>query len=194
MRNRIFNILIFAAGAAVGSAVTWKLLKTKYEQIAQEEIDSVKEVFSRRENDVTIGIKPSSDSKPIVKEKPDLAEYAKMLKELKYTSDEVENEEKGGNDTADGPYVISPDEFGEIDDYETVSLSYYEDGVLADDWDNEIEDVESLVGEESLSHFGEYEEDCVYVRNDRYKTDYEILMVLSKYSDVKHTPSYQIEE
>ena len=194
MKNGIFNILIFAAGAAIGSAVTWKMLKTKYEQIAQEEIDSVKEVFSRRENDVKIEIKPSSDSKPIVKEKPDLAEYAKMLKELKYASDEVENEEKGGNDPAYDPYVISPDEFGEIDDYETVSLSYYEDGVLADDWDNEIEDVESLVGEESLSHFGEYEEDCVYVRNDRYKTDYEILMVLSKYSDVKHTPSYQIEE
>ena len=49
MKNQLSNIIIFAAGAAIGSAVTWKLLKTKYEQIAQEEIDSVKAVFSRRE-------------------------------------------------------------------------------------------------------------------------------------------------
>ena len=41
------NVLIFAAGAAIGSAVTWKLIKTKYEQIANEEIESVKEFFGR---------------------------------------------------------------------------------------------------------------------------------------------------
>ena len=45
MKDTLNNVLIFAVGAAIGSAVTWKLLKTKYERIAQEEIDSVKEVF-----------------------------------------------------------------------------------------------------------------------------------------------------
>lgn len=83
------------------------------------------------------------------------------------------------------PYVIAPEEFGEMDDYETVSLTYYSDGVLTDDFDNEIEDVEGMVGEDSLDHFGEYEDDSVFVRNDRYKTDYEILLDLRKYSDVK---------
>ena len=37
------NLAIFAVGALLGSAVTYKLLKTKYEQIAQEEIDDVRE-------------------------------------------------------------------------------------------------------------------------------------------------------
>ena len=45
MNSTLSKVLIFAAGAAIGSAVTWKLIKEKYERIAQEEIDSVKEVF-----------------------------------------------------------------------------------------------------------------------------------------------------
>ena len=45
-KNALINIATFAIGAAVGSVATWKLLKTKYENIAQEEIDSVKEAFA----------------------------------------------------------------------------------------------------------------------------------------------------
>ena len=38
-----------------------------------------------------------------------------------------------------------------------------------------------MVGEDSLEHFGEYEEDAVYVLNDLIKTDFEILLVESRY-------------
>ena len=48
MKKSITNIFIFAVGAVIGSAVTWKYTKAKYEQIAKEEIESVKEVYSRR--------------------------------------------------------------------------------------------------------------------------------------------------
>ena len=82
------------------------------------------------------------------------------------------------------PYVICPEEFGEMDEYETESLTYYADGVLTDDFDNEIEDVDDLVGEESLSTFGDYEDDSVFVRNDKYKTDYEILLDDRKFSEI----------
>ena len=47
-----------------------------------------------------------------------------------------------------------------------------------------IEDVESMIGFESLSHFGEYEDDSVFVRNDARKCDYEILQDQRLYSDV----------
>lgn len=50
MNKKLFGAIMFAVGAAVGSAVTWKLVKTKYEQIAQEEIDSVKnDLLGQRE-------------------------------------------------------------------------------------------------------------------------------------------------
>ena len=45
MKDILGKVLLFTAGAAIGSAVTWMLVKTKYEKIAQEEIDSVKEEY-----------------------------------------------------------------------------------------------------------------------------------------------------
>ena len=69
------------------------------------------------------------------------------------------------------------------DRYETESLTYYSDGVLTDEYDNPIEDIERLVGSDALTHFGEYEDDSVFVRNDDLKTDFEILKDYAKYYD-----------
>ena len=42
------SFAMFLAGATVGAAATWLCLKRYYEQIAQEEIDSVKAAFAER--------------------------------------------------------------------------------------------------------------------------------------------------
>ena len=39
---------MFLAGATVGAAATWLCLRRYYEQITQEEIDSVKAAFAKR--------------------------------------------------------------------------------------------------------------------------------------------------
>lgn len=52
MSNKALFSLAFIIGTVTGSVVTWYLLKDKYEALAQEEIDSVKEVFSRREQEL----------------------------------------------------------------------------------------------------------------------------------------------
>lgn len=94
----------------------------------------------------------------------------------------------------DGPYVIPPEDFGEFEDYEKISLTYYSDGVLTDENDEIMDDVEDSVGEDSLNHFGEYEDDSVFVRNDRKKCDYEILLDLRKYEDVVKTLPHRMED
>lgn len=185
MNNMLKNIFVFAFGAALGSAVTWKIVKTKYEQIAQEEIDSVKEVFGKKFEPKTTEPKPY--------EKPDLSEYVKRLNEVGY-SDPHANKEEGGSEVKDRPYVITPEEFGEADGYDAVSLIYYADGVLTDDWNEKIEDVDGTVGLDSLNHFGEYEDDSVYVRNDRLKTEYEILLDVKNYEDVVNSSHDSDEE
>ena len=162
------NFVIFTLGAAAGSIITWKLLKTKYEQIAQDEIDSVKEVYFK---------------KNLERDKEPKDEYEEITKRYSTFSDKKENKDEEGEKIM-RPYVICPEEFGEMDEYETESLTYYADGVLTDDFDNEIEDVDDLVGEESLSTFGDYEDDSVFVRNDKYKTDYEILLDDRKFSEI----------
>ena len=80
--------------------------------------------------------------------------------------------------------MIAPEDFDEYDDYEIVSLTYYDDGILANENDEIVEDVEELIGADSLNRFGEYEDDSVYVRDERIKTDYEILRDRRNYTDV----------
>lgn len=185
------KLVVFVAGAAIGSLVTWKLVKDKYERIANEEIASVKEVFSRRYAEKAKEAEEANDvSEDEEDHEPDPAEvnaYREMVKDLRYSSEEqVENNTEGGSTVFDGPYVITPDEFGEDPNYDTISLTLYADGILTDEDDEVITDVDDLVGEDSLTHFGEYEDDSVFVRDDRVKTDYEILRDLSNYSD-RHT-------
>ena len=187
--SKVTPLVTFVLGAAVGSAVSWYILKDKYEKLAQEEIDSVKEVYSRRgrEERVENAINKIEISKTGEEEDPKLIneklinDVADILNKNNYTNLEVQEL----IDEAEKPYVISPDEFGELYDYENISLTYYADKVLADDNDELVEDVDDVVGFESLSHFGEYEPDSVFVRNDRLKADYEILMDHRNYRDVR---------
>ena len=185
--NKI-DLIIFLAGAAIGSAATWLGLKKHYEKISQEEIDSVKATFSRKKEKTVDfnSIESNKDSDQFKanmdKLKPDLVEYATKIREQRYITDI----NKGDKDMKKNPYVISPDEYGEYEDddessYDLISLSYYSNGVLADDNDDVIANVDDIVGKDFADHFGEYEEDSVYIRNDRLKCDYEILKINRPY-------------
>ena len=83
------------------------------------------------------------------------------------------------------PHIIPPGLVGDEDSYDTETLTYYSDGVLTDDQDNPIEDIQGMIGNDSLMHFGEYEPDAVYVRNDRLKIDFEILLDNDRYDRLK---------
>lgn len=187
--------LAFAIGAAIGSLVTWKIVKTKYERIANEEINSVKEVFARRYSEKLSKEKSNENTNQALltldeTEKntnvhEELAAYHDLINKLHYANIDVDSlfAKKGGSTVTDGPFIISPDEFGEDPNYQTVSLTLYEDGVLTDDYDDIVEDIDDLVGEDSLTHFGEYEDDSVFVRNESMQTDFEILRDLRTYSE-----------
>ena len=183
--NKLMGLFVFSAGVAVGYAVSWRYLKDKYEQLAQEEIDSVKEKFSHRKQVV----QKEDESEDEVTE-PDTKEYATKVSELGYTNySNIEKQETKGSEPVkeNRPYVITPEEFDEIDGYGIESLTYYADGVLTTDGDEVLEDAEIdyLIGTDSLTHFGEYEDDSVFVRNDTTKCDYEILRDVRNYTDVK---------
>ena len=191
MSETIKKIFIFIAGAGLGAIVSWQFLKNKYEQIANEEIASVKEAYNKKDNISADEseedefqekyYEKTADGKLVETTLPseeEVNEYKKIVSN--YTSNE--NEKKGVTDMPRGPYVIKPEEFGNMD-YDLVSLEYYADKVLVDEDDHPIQDIEYMVGEDSLEHFGEYEDDTVYVRNDLIKTDFEILLVESRYYD-----------
>ena len=206
MNYTLSKVAIFAGGAIIGSVATWQILKTRYEQRLQQEIDDVKEYYARRAaegyfNDKHVDLveneSEKDDAPPVKPAESSIRDYAKTLSELNYT-DYSSRGKNGSGEVADvkKPHVIRPEEFDELRDegYETESLTYYADGVLADDTDEPIDDVDAVVGEDSLTHFGEYEDDSVFVRNDKLKTDFEILLDMRNYSDVINKSPHLAED
>lgn len=186
----------FIAGIIVGSFGAWYYTKKKYEKIAQDEINSVKEVFSKQTQDAQTISAGDMGMAHKEKEKSDILEYTERLKAADYIDYSASGEKaEKGIFKESKPYVISPDEFGEADGYETISLTYYSDGVLADQSDELVEDVDGTVGIESLNRFGEYEDDSVFVRNERLKEDFEILLDQRNYAEiVKQRPHRREDE
>lgn len=179
--NNTFKLAItFAVGAAIGSAATWYALKEKYRRKADEEIESVKKAFIYDKKRLTNcfesvneelkrTVNVSEDDENDNREYNDYHNIIKKENYCSYKEKEVDPVDKNK------PHVISPDDFGELDDYQTETLIYYADGYLVDENDDIIDDIDALIGKDSLNHFGEYEEDSVFVRNDKFKIDYEIL-------------------
>lgn len=200
MSSKGLTFLAFIAGAGIGSVCTWQLLKRKYELVAQEEIDSVKAAYTARETGKSLvegfcdGLKVAENRTQKDEGDVDFKKYASIIQKEGYTDYSKTVEEKKGAAFVEKPYVISPEEFGEFEEYEKISLTYYADEVLADENDEEVDDVDEIVGKESLNHFGEYEDDSVFVRNDRLKCDYEILLDQRNYSDVVKTMPHRMEE
>ena len=188
MNNKITKILLFTLGAAIGSPITWKLVKNKYEKMAITEIDAIRKYYFEKIDEMAERENESIETMETLKEQVSALGYSSN--EEKESSEEKEDEQM----LKDRPYVISPDDFGEEDDYEIESLNYYADGVLTDDWDNIIGNVDDIVGEESLEHFGEYETDTVFVRNDRLRTYFEVMRDLRRYEDLPRDDKSSEEE
>lgn len=205
MNSKLLYFLSFIVGASAGSLITWKFVEKKYKQIAQEEIDSVKETYAKMRKDdleakkadleaAKAKLHPAEPKKvetPEVKTE-EVQKYEDVIAKHNYTSYSNNINEKGGDVMTDRPYVISPDEFGDYPDYETISLTYYNDKVLTDEYNEIVDDIDDLIGEDSLNHFGEYEDDSVFVRNDALKVDYEILLDSANYSDI--APQNQVDD
>lgn len=190
MKNSIICGISFLAGAVVGAYVTYKYIKDKYEEIAQEEINSIKEAYKRKigENDNISDEKTTEKST----EKVNKVDYVDIIKKNGYADYSDISKESECKDT-DLPYVISPNDYGELDEYETISLTYYSDNVLTDEDDTIIPNPEELVGRGFETHFGEYEDDAVYVRNNDRKIDFEILKDFRMYTEVvKEKPHSEV--
>ena len=198
-RKTLVKAFIFVAGAAIGSAVTWKVVKNKYEQITQEEIKSVKEEYSRltklmrmeidacrrvteahTEDEVTDNDDSIDNNRDFSEPENNQVEYYKLTSKYRGTPDESESNEEGdgiGDDDLpfiNGPYVISPDEFASSPPgYSACPIDYYKDGILADGWGVKL-NIEETIGEDAINHFGDYVDDVVHVRNERTQIDYEV--------------------
>ena len=195
------GLLIFAAGLAVGAVAGAVLVKNKVLADAKAEVEEVRkyyresrgiveEVEEKEKEEVKEVEKKEYELKDIqVKDEPKtgLTNYSQITK-MYMSKDEFQAP------MYDDPFVIDPSEFGENPEYDTETLTYFADGVLVDDVDDVIEEPDIVVGLENLKIFEEFGATTVYVRNDIYKTDYEIIRDDWNYSDLKEPVEPPVKE
>lgn len=187
------GLCIFAAGALAGAAVAARVVRDKYQQEAEEEIAEMRDYYRElRKNAKT----PNEDvivEEKEVKEENDKNEYDEIVKKYtnytQYNDTETKENKKEEKEerTNYEPFIIDVEEFGEDPTYDTATLTYYKDKVLTNDLDDVID--YSVAGEENLKIFDEHP-DCkaIYVRDDIYMVDYEILRDPYQYDEYDDFP------
>ena len=177
--NKLGTVIAFLAGTAIGGMAAWRVANERYAKISEEDILSVKEAFRNREQKLKDEIEELKSKLEVTEcleeeekvpstilstnehqDKGDINEYVRMVNRTKYAHTSVPQKE---DHSVEAPYVISPEEFGEMDGYTQISLTYFEDDdILSDENGVIIDDPEEIVGD-ALNHFGDYEEDSVFV-------------------------------
>ena len=199
------GLLIFAAGLAVGAVAGAVIVKNKVLADAKAEIEEVREYYreSRGQKDEHVEeVKEVKEVKEVEKKEYELKDI--QIKDEPKTEKEHTNysqitkmymsKDEYQTPMYDDPFVIDPSEFGENPEYDTETLTYFADGVLVDDVDDVIEEPDIVVGLENLKVFEEFGATSVYVRNDIYKTDYEIIRDDWNYSDLKEPVEPPVKE
>ena len=186
------QIIMFSLGALIGSVATYFIVKDHFEDIAEEEIESVKEVY-KRVSDSKEKVEKLNETKREMATKIFGKSYDEAVEKLGYQTNynvfskripeekieeetEIMPEDHPSEDIQGLPYTISPDMFVNDKKYfDKITLEYYEgNDMLVEEISGEPVDVDLAIGRDSLRMFGEFEKDLVYVRNERLETDYEV--------------------
>lgn len=198
------GLCIFAAGALAGAAVAARAVRDKYQQEAEEEIAEMRDYY----RELRKNAKTQDEDKMVVeentkeeKEENAKNEYDEIVKgytnytqylskaAAKYFDTETKENKKEEKEerTNYEPFIIDVEEFGEDPTYDTATLTYYKDKVLTNDLDDVID--YSVAGEENLKIFDEHP-DCkaIYVRDDIYMVDYEIIRDPYQYDEYDDFP------
>lgn len=220
MKSTFKIIASFFVGGVIGGGVSYFLLKKKFNERIESEVQSIKDLYSSKleenkevkscenlnqiENSKNEDNKKSEEKasknetkslKSSIKkqEKQPPVDYANYYATLqKYGNEESKKDSdveqkvvvpEKKNVKKSNRVVISPDEFEDNEDYETIYLTYYADGVLADEMDKQVK-IENTIGKEALKHFGEFEDDMLHVRDDKVKIYYEVAKDNRKFSDI----------
>lgn len=200
MNKSVIFFLGIGAGGIIGGVVGFFLAKKKYEHLADEEVKSVKDTFSKyfehdKVKEDKLNHMPAPETSSVVQEEhkdtPIVDYSARYQSSINRYSSSVPNERDKLPETSvvsgdpANIFIITPKEFNESE-YNAVTLFYYKDGVLSNDNYEPLNAVEitSMIGDQALDSFGTYGTDSVYVQNDNNKTVYEIILEDDNYTDI----------
>ena len=217
--GRAFGLGI-GAGLLVGAGVTYfvmeRKLRTKYEQIVEEEISQMREHFHAKavamENKPALdglvkdlGYVPVEGGDPgtpqtvieaetpnhtaIEPEERNVFEEAEARLETTDPSEGWDYDTERANRKAGEPYVIHKDEQNEMEGFTETTFTYYEgDDVVCDERDRVVDSRDEILGVGFMDKFGHGSGDpnVVYIRNEELAVDIEVCRSPNSYAEEVH--------
>lgn len=184
MASNLGKVLIFAAGAAIGSLITYKVVKDKMEEIIEQEVDEMREHYKNKQEELKEE-KEEIQEEEVVDENDKYEEMVSTKGYVNYSNTRsIRNSEI---ELADGPdeeeiipedlpFIIPAEEYGEHPTYAQFTLYWYEDDVVLDDLNEPLDDYDEMIGDENLDVFRDSAHtSAVYIQNDRIQAYFEIL-------------------
>lgn len=173
----IREVLCFALGATAGFGAATYFMKTKYEAMVDEEVKSVMEWAKKKEKEpLEITEEKKDDELSHSEEVQKFNEIAPKYNTISEKVQKVMDEYKPYR-ISEGDYVINDDE------YAKVTLEYYTDDDGLFEGSEYISNVEGTIGQDNLDFFASVDDDIMYVRNEKYMTDYEVCRIAGRYSE-----------
>lgn len=149
------QVLTFVMGAAVGAIAAINLTKKRFQKVAEDEIVTMKAFYASKKE----------TTEDVSDEKKEYEEAIKM-----YSAQEEAHE----------PEIIDPELFGK-DGNAPLTYTLYSDGVITDEEDDIVSDVEGVLGTrwKALLPYT----DSVYVRDAEKHIDIEIVTDQCSYAE-----------
>lgn len=188
-------VLGFISGLAVGGVATFFALKNSTERYISDEIQAFKEEWAEThktpenaEYEVTEASESDDEASITEKSVSSLDEGRKKMNSIieKQNYNQITAKETIAEkdividkelDQEIEPIPITPAQFMAEDGFGSMVVNYIEDEkVVLDDDGNEIPYGLDFIGENNLSHFGEYEADVLYVKNEKTQFKYEVCL------------------
>ena len=167
------GILCFIGGGIIGSAATYFLMKSSFEEkLQQQALDIYEHYKNESKND-----EDTDKADPVDIPNPSTIKgFTGAVNNVAYDTPMTNYASKAVSKNF-GPYVISSKDAGEGYELQN-TLYHYADNVLVDANGHIMspDEIEKFVGLDYADHFGEVDDDndILYIRNEEIGVDYEI--------------------
>ena len=176
------KLLIFLGGAAVGGLTATIYFKRKIDSLEEEYQKIATDAYNKYVSDFNIEVGYSHGDKDIqiisdIPNKGYVSGIDTANDDDKYVeiAKEYNNQEENETENNIIPYIITPEEYGDDDDYDTKVLTAFIDKVVLDE-DNCMVDIGYFGDAINKKIYSKKNKDTsIFVRDENEKVDYEII-------------------
>lgn len=190
MKETLIRVAIFSVGVGVGVVASMTYFDKKYQKLADEEIESCRQAFSKprvifTEKDIVTDPEKHVEIDPLGSNVYSSSVQLETKAYSDYYAPKKVEEAKTLSPKEDEPFDISVDEYEEDTEFMKVTLNLYlSDGALVYEETEELADEGSTIGQENLDDFVRTSFSSAYFRNPKNNIDYEVIKVDGSYREL----------